>query len=274
MNQAERRRFLIDELLKERGEEIEIPANAEGQQQLLRALMNVRGPEPLAPEVLEVQDAYLQERLSERGVTHVADLAPVDPQDQLLSRIYVWQGDITTLDADAIVNAANNRMLGCFVPGHHCIDNAIHTYAGMQLRAECNELMQKQGIFEPTGRVKVTGAYNLPSHYVFHTIGPIVERETVQPREKILLKSCYVECLREATARGLDNIAFCCISTGVFGYPQSEAGRLAIHTVRDYLSNNDPHLKVVFNVFLDTDLNIYNHVLRRFAQDSKRNRES
>lgn len=272
MNQAERRRYLIDELIKERGENIEVPADAEGQRELLRALMNVRGPEPLAPELLAIQDEYLQERLAERGVTHVADLEPVDPDDPLLSRIFIWQGDITTLDADAIVNAANNRMLGCFVPGHHCIDNAIHTFAGMQLRAECQRFMYDQGHFEPEGRVKVTQAYNLPSKYVFHTVGPCVAYDSVRPGEKLLLKSCYVECMRAATERGLDNIAFCCISTGVFGYPQSEAARLAINTVRDYLTNNDHNLKVVFNVFLDTDLNIYKHVLGSFAKDSASNR--
>lgn len=258
MNQAERRRYLIDALLAERGERIEIPADSDGQCALLRALMNVRGPEPLAHEVLKVQDEYLQERLAEIEPTDAAALAPVDAADPVLGRIAVWQGDITTLKTDVIVNAANNRMLGCFVPGHHCIDNAIHTFAGMQLRAECNELMQKQGTFEPTGRVKVTSAYNLPSRYVFHTIGPIIQYGKVSARDELLLKSCYTECLKAASERGLKTIAFCCISTGVFGYPPRAAAQVAIAAVRDYLKNEDSNLKVIFNVFLDSDLDIYN----------------
>lgn len=266
MNQAERRRYLIDELLAERGERINVPTDADGQRALLRALMNVRGPEPLAPEVLEVQDAYLQERLQEVGTTKASDLPVIDAMDPVLSRISIWQGDITTLAADAIVNAANNRMLGCFVPGHHCIDNAIHTFAGMQLRVECNKLMEAQGVFEPTGRVKVTGAYNLPSRYVFHTIGPIIQGSRVSPREELLLKSCYEECLKAATQRNLESIAFCCISTGVFGYPQDSAAQVAINTVCDYLKNTDSNLRVIFNVFLDSDLNIYTAAFRDFTQ--------
>lgn len=261
MNQAERRRYLIDALIAERGERIQVPADAQGQRELLRALMNVRGPEPLDPEVLAVQDAYLQERLAEMGITRASEISPVDASDPVLSRIIVWQGDITTLEADAIVNAANNRMLGCFVPGHHCIDNAIHTFAGMQLRAECNRLMQAQGIFEPTGRVKVTPAYNLPSQFVFHTIGPIVQGARPSAREELLLKSCYEECLKEATCCNLETLAFCCISTGVFGYPQRAAAQLAIKTVKNYLQTTDPKLRVIFNVFLDTDLHIYNEAL-------------
>lgn len=266
MNQAERRRYLIDALLAERGERIDIPADTDGQRALLRALMNVRGPEPLAPEVLEVQDAYLQERLAERGVTQASNLPVIDASDPVLSRIAVWQGDITTLAADAIVNAANNRMLGCFVPGHHCIDNAIHTFAGMQLRAECNKLMEAQGVFEPTGRVKVTSAYNLPATYVFHTIGPIIQGMRVDPREELLLKSSYEACLKAATELGLESLAFCCISTGVFGYPQAAAAQLAINTVCNYLKTTDPHLKVIFNVFLDSDLDIYTSTFADIAK--------
>ena len=186
MNQSERRLFLIEALLAERsdGKNIQVPADADSQRRLLRALMNVRPPKPLAPEVLDVQDAYLAQRLVERGgATRIDTLAFRD-------RIAVWRGDITLLAADAIVNAANDQMLGCFVPGHSCIDNAIHTYAGMQLRGACSQLMDVQGHAEPTGRVKVTPAYNLPSRYVFHTVGPIVASHNPGPREELLLRRC------------------------------------------------------------------------------------
>lgn len=170
MNQAERRIWLINALLNERadGRGIAVPAGAGEQRDLLRALMNVRSPEALATEVLDIQDAYLQQRLVERGGATDAGTLPY------CNRIAVWRGDTTLLKADAIVNAANSQMLGCFVPGHHCIDNAIHTYAGMQLRLTCASLMCKQGHEEPTACVKVTPAFNLPSSHIFHTVGPIV----------------------------------------------------------------------------------------------------
>ena len=257
MNQSERRLFLIETLLAERpdGTEIAIPADADDQRRLLRALMNVRPPEPLAPEVLAIQDAYLAQRLIERGgATQIDTLAFRD-------RIAVWRGDITLLAADAIVNAANDQMLGCFVPGHSCIDNAIHTYAGMQLREICAQLMDAQDHAEPTGRVKVTPAYNLPARCVFHTVGPIVPSHNPGPREELLLRRCYESCLVEASRRGLDSIAFCCISTGVFGYPQKAAARVATEAVRRHLSHNDSRLKVVFDVFLPTDEAIYQELV-------------
>ena len=257
MNQSERRRFLIEALLAERpdGRSIAIPKDAEGQRALLRALMNVRPPEPVAPEVLHEQDAYLEQRLIERGGATSADA--LDYHDH----ITVWRGDITLLAADAIVNAANSQMLGCFVPGHSCIDNAIHTYAGIQLRLACAELMAEQGHEESAGRVKATPAFNLPSRLVYHTVGPIVPSHRPGPREELLLRSCYESCLAEATRAGLSTLAFCCISTGVFGYPQRKAARVAIDAVRTHLSNNDPNLKVVFNVFLKTDEAIYQELL-------------
>ena len=257
MNQAERRAFLIRALLAERpdGEKIALPASVGGEQALLRALMNVRPPTPVPPEVLAVQDAYLERRLLERGgATDATGLAYRD-------RMAVWRGDITLLAADAIVNAANSQMLGCFVPGHSCIDNAIHTYAGMQLRLACAELMDEQGREEPTGNVKVTPAFNLPSRYVFHTVGPIVPNHRPGPRERLLLQNCYESCLAAATHLGLSTLAFCCISTGVFGYPQQDAARVAIDAVRRHLSENDPDLKVVFNVFLASDEAIYRKLL-------------
>lgn len=258
MNQAERRVWLIKALLDERpdGRNIAVPAGANEQRDLLRALMNVRPPEALAAETLDIQDAYLQQRLLERGGATDAGMLPYR------DRVAIWRGDITLLKADAIVNAANSQMLGCFVPGHRCIDNAIHTYAGMQLRLACANLMDEQGHEEPTARVKVTAAFNLPSSYVFHTVGPIVPSRKPGPREELLLRRCYASCLEEATRRGLGTLAFCCISTGVFGYPQEAAARVAIDAVRHHLDHNDPDLKVIFNVFLASDEAIYHSLLQ------------
>lgn len=258
MNQAERRIWLIRALLDERqdGRTIAVPAKASEQRDLLRALMNVRPPEALADEKLNIQDAYLQKRLLERGGVTDAGTLPYR------NRVAIWRGDITLLKADAIVNAANSQMLGCFVPGHRCIDNAIHTYAGMQLRLACAGLMCKQGHEEPTAHVKVTPAFNLPSNYVFHTVGPIVPGHKPGPREELLLRRCYTSCLKEATHQGLGTLAFCCISTGVFGYPQETAARVAIDAVRHHLDHNDPDLKVIFNVFLASDEAIYCNLLQ------------
>ena len=257
MNQSERRGFLIRALLAEQpdGRRVAIPRDPDEQRALLRALMNVRPPKPVAPEVLHVQDAYLEQRLAERGGATDAERLAYH------GRIAVWRGDITLLAASGIVNAANSRMLGCFAPGHSCIDNAIHTYAGMQLRLACAELMGEQGHEEPAGQVKVTPAFNLPSRHVFHTVGPVVPSHRPGPREELLLRSCYGSCLAEATRMGLSTLAFCCISTGVFGYPSRDAARVAIDTVRAHLRDNDPDLKVVFNVFLKTDEAIYQEFL-------------
>ena len=264
MTQDERRRSLIDALLAERakGEKVVVPEDADDQRALLRAQINVRPPAPVAAEVLDVQDAYLAERLRERGgAVDATALSPVDAADPVLSRVALWRGDITRLAADAIVNAANGQMLGCFVPGHHCIDNAIHTYAGMQLRLDCARLMAAQGHAEPTGEVKVTSAHNLPCRYVFHTVGPIARGGRSTPHDDDLLANCYRTCLEEATRRSLSTLAFCCISTGVFGFPQKEAARVAVHTVLDHLAHIDPRLKVIFDVFLDSDQRIYQELL-------------
>ena len=264
MTQDEHRRYLIDALLAEHadGEKVVVPEGADNQRALLRALMNVRPPAPVAAEVLEVQDAYLAERLRERGgAVDAAGLPPVDAADPVLSRVALWRGDITRLAASAVVNAANDQMLGCFAPGHHCIDNAIHTYAGMQLRLDCARLMAAQGHAEPTGQVKVTPAHNLPSGLVFHTVGPVVRDGRPTPLDEDLLASCYRACLEEATRRGLSTLAFCCISTGVFGFPQEEAASIAAHTVLSHLTSTDPELKVIFDVFLDSDQHIYQELL-------------
>ena len=172
----------------------------------------------------------------------------------------LWRGDITTLGVDAIVNAANSQMLGCFVPGHHCIDNAIHTFAGIQLRLECARLMEEQGYPEPTGMAKVTGAFNLPSKRIIHTVGPIACGEA-SDLDRALLANCYTACLDAALEAGCESIAPCCISTGVFGFPQDEAAHIAVATVDEWLDDHDNALDVVFNVFGETDERLYKALL-------------
>ncbi len=255
MKQTERRVYLIEYLLAERGERIEIPNDAYNQKRLLRSLFNIRMPKETSEDFLQIQDVYLQEENCRKGITDIADLQPV--QDD----IYLWQGDITTLRCDAIVNAANSQMLGCFRPCHGCIDNAIHTFAGVQLRRNCNEIMQKQGHNEPTGQAKITPAYNLPCKYVLHTVGPIVSGRLTEEHCE-LLKSCYLSCLKLAEKNSCKSIAFCCISTGVFGFPQREAAQIAVDTVKRYKEENHSDIKVIFNVFKDDDYAIYNEILR------------
>ena len=255
MKQTERRVYLIEYLLAERGERIEIPNDAYNQKRLLRSLFNIRMPKETSEDFLQIQDVYLQEENRRKGITDIADLQPV--QDD----IYLWQGDITTLRCDAIVNAANSQMLGCFRPCHGCIDNAIHTFAGVQLRRNCNENMQKQGQNEPTGQAKITPAYNLPCKYVLHTVGPIVSGRLTEEHCE-LLKSCYLSCLKLAEKNSCKSIAFCCISTGVFGFPQREAAQIAVDTVKRYKEENHSDIKVIFNVFKDDDYAIYNEILR------------
>ena len=255
MKQTERRVYLIEYLLAERGERIEIPNDAYNQKRLLRSLFNIRMPKETSEDFLQIQDGYLQEENRRKGITDIADLQPV--QDD----IYLWQGDITTLRCDAIVNAANSQMLGCFRSCHGCIDNAIHTFAGVQLRRNCNEIMQKQGHNEPTGQAKITPAYNLPCKYVLHTVGPIVSGRLTEEHCE-LLKSCYLSCLKLAEKNSCKSIAFCCISTGVFGFPQREAAQIAVDTVKRYKEENHSDIKVIFNVFKDDDYAIYNEILR------------
>lgn len=256
MAQEERLDFLLRYLLAERKEyeDIPVPDSLADKRRLLRSLMNVRPPVPVCEEFLRVQDAYLGERLAERGVTRLKDLTPVRPD------LYLWQGDITTLAVDAIVNAANSRMLGCFVPCHGCIDNAIHTYAGVQLRLECARLMAGQEE-EPTGGAKITNAYNLPCRYVLHTVGPIICGAVTQAGRE-LLAGCYRACLELAEANGLHSVAFCCISTGEFRFPNEPAAEIAIQTVGEWQRQNPDKIKVIFNVFKDSDYEIYKRLLR------------
>ena len=257
MNQTERRIFLIKALLREQPKyaDMQIPANADEQKKLLRSLFNIRMPEPVSEEFLQVQDEYLQEETARKGITDFTDLTPA--QDG----IYLWQGDITTLRCDAIVNAANSQLLGCFCPNHGCIDNAIHTFAGVQLRLACAEIMKKQGNGEETGKAKITPAYNLPCKYVLHTVGPIV-RGSLTRQDYAQLASCYRSCLELAEQNGLDSIAFCCIATGEFHFPNDRAAEIAIQTVTEFVAQNQSEIKVIFNVFKDLDYEIYKKLLR------------
>lgn len=259
MRQAERRRFLIDALLAERPElgGVAVPGDSSGQRRLLRALLNTRPAGLPSPEVLHVQDAYLQERLAERGGAVALDsIEPARPHLRL------WQGDITRLACDAVVNAANSGMTGCWAPGHTCIDNCIHTFAGVQLRWECARLMERQGHPEPTGQAKVTAAYNLPCKRVVHTVGPALERgRRPDGRDQELLASSYRSCYRLAREEGLRSLAFCCISTGVFGFPQAQAAHIAVTTVTELQSRDPEPLEVVFDVFLDEDRALYEGLL-------------
>ncbi|MBR3494567.1 MAG: protein-ADP-ribose hydrolase [Clostridia bacterium] len=258
MNQQERCLWLIRELLKEMPQYRSdvFPFTADRRWRLLRSLMNVRPPMPVTEEFLRVQDAYLKQMTLEKGVVDAASL-PVCAKDE---RLILWQGDITTLQCDAIVNAANSQMLGCFSPCHGCIDNIIHTMAGIQLRLACHEIMKKQGHEELTGQAKITPGFNLPAKYVLHTVGPIIDGE-VTAGDEALLASCYRNCLELAAQKGLHSIAFCCISTGVFRFPPERAAEIAVRTVREFLQAPGSLQRVIFNVFKDSDLFIYQHLL-------------
>lgn len=255
LNHEEKRVCLIKRLLAEqpRYKRIAVPDEEQAQKDLLRSLMNVRLPAPIDSDFLSVQDAYLKEAIADKGITSLADLQPIE------NGIYLWQGDITTLACDAIVNAANSGLTGCYQPLHRCIDNCIHTYAGIQLRNTCAEIIRRQGSEEPAGRAKITPAFNLPCRYVLHTVGPIVGGRLTE-NDCELLKSCYRSCLKLARDNHVGSIAFCCISTGVFGFPAQKAAQIAVETVREYQARN-VGMKVIFNVFKDEDLRIYRNLL-------------
>ena len=257
MNQNERRIFLIQELLKEnkRYEDMEIPQDFEEQRALLRALMNVRIAKNVDDEFIKVQDEYLQEETKRKGIIDIDDLEPIK------DGIYLWQGDITTLRCDVIVNAANSGMTGCYVPNHRCIDNCIHSFAGVQLRLECDEIMTKQGYGEPTGQAKITKSYNLPCKYIIHTVGPIINGKLTS-EDCDLLESCYKSCLELAAKNNLDSIAFCCISTGEFHFPNDKAAQIAVKTVEEFMKKETSLKKVIFNVFKDMDKEIYRKLLK------------
>lgn len=258
MTHDEQRLWLIRQLLDEnprlRGERI--PEDEAGQNNLLRALMNVRPPEPLHEEVLLVQDAYLAEENRRRGIIRLSDLHPCPRFPQL----FLWQGDITRLQVDAIVNAANSGMTGCYRPLHNCIDNIIGSRAGIRLRLACQRIMEEQGYPEPTGQAKITPGYCLPCRYILHTVGPIVEGP-LAPEHERLLASCYRSCLNLAEENHLESLAFCCISTGVYQFPHQRAAEIAVGTVQAWLEATGSRLQVIFNVFKDTDREIYARLL-------------
>ena len=217
---------------------------------VFRALQNITVPHNLSDEFYEKQDKVLQDILARKEMTDVSAYP---------DGITVYKGDITLIKADAIVNACNNKMLGCFVPGHHCIDNAIHSFAGLQVRRDMMKIMEAQGHDEPNGDCKVTSGYNLPSKYIFHTVGPIYSG---QKQDEIDLKNCYLSCLKKADEMGLNSIVFCCLSTGIFGYPNDIAAQIAVNQVKKYLKEENKHVKkVIFNVFLEKDYDIYKRLL-------------
>ncbi len=246
---------LLDEMPQYRREAGRVPQDWESRRYFLRCLMNVRQPRALSERFLQAQDELLSAEQEEKGVVHISDLPPV-PGDK---RLVLWQGDITRLGADAIVNAANSALLGCFRPGHNCIDNVIHSAAGLQLREECAAIMRAQGHEEPTGQAKLTRGYNLPARHVLHTVGPVIDGPLTD-RDRELLASCYRSCLALAEETGLESVAFCCISTGVFRFPKDEAARIAVSTVREYLKHSRIE-KVVFCVHGDENLRIYQSLL-------------
>lgn len=249
-------KILLEEMPEYRAQAESFPMEPAPQRRLLRSLMNIRPPKPLRAEFLSAQDKLLSAEREERGVVHVDDL-PATAAD---SRLILWQGDITRLAADAIVNAANSALLGCFYPCHGCIDNAIHSAAGLQLREECSQIMRRQGHAEANGQAKLTRAYNLPARYVLHTVGPIVQgRVTARDREE--LASCYRSCLELAAEHGLESVAFCCISTGEFHFPNRDAAEIAVKTVTEFLQRDTLIRKVIFNVFKDIDAEIYRDLL-------------
>ncbi|WP_139653312.1 protein-ADP-ribose hydrolase [Raoultibacter phocaeensis] len=249
---------LIEMLLAERADKrtVTVPGNPLDRWNLLRALMNTREPAPAPDDMLALQDNVLARIHALRETTHVSNLSHV-PLDE---RMALWQGDITTLAADAIVNAANSKLLGCFVPGHRCIDNAIHTFAGMQLRLACNDIMSVRVRDEPVGTATVTSAFNLPAAHVIHTVGPFVfDAPTMSHVSE--LASCYASCLEAAAERGFASIAFCCISTGEFRFPHEQAAEIAVRSVKDFLATDTTLETVVFNVFTDEDRRIYERLL-------------
>ncbi len=245
---------LIKYLLNENPEykKVRIPTSENEQFRIYRSLVNVRPADEISAEYLAAEDEYLRQKTAEKGITDIADLSPVEDD------IYLWRGDITTLKCGAIVNAANSGMTGCYQPCHNCIDNCIHTFAGIRLRLNCSEIMKKQGYPEPAGQAKITRAYNLPCEYVIHTVGPIVQGKLTSEHCR-LLESCYRSCLEIAVQDGIDSIGFCCISTGVFGFPKQEAAEIAVRTVRDFMKSH--RIKVIFNVFGSEDYDIYRKIL-------------
>ena len=252
--------FLIDYLIKEGNykynKELENALKENNEEVLynyFRYLMNIRLPNNISEEYLKIEDEYLQERLKNKIITNIEDIKPI--RDNL----YLWQGDITTLNIDAVVNAANSSMLGCFIPLHKCIDNAIHSASGTRLRLCLNDIMK--GKSEESGKCIITKAFNLPSKYILHTVGPIIQN-IVSKKDEEILYNCYKSCLETAKENNIKSIAFCCISTGEFKFPNKEASQIAINAVKDFLNNSKYDIKILFNVFKDLDYELYYDILK------------
>ena len=263
--QKERLDYLVEAFLRDAGgyKDLRIPNDTDDKRRILRSLMNIRMPKAMDEEVLSVQDAYLTERNQEKGIVTLSGIDPCACD----SHLSVWQGDITRLAVDAIVNAANSQMLGCFVPMHTCIDNCIHTFAGVQLRAECNRQMDRlrarygSSYEQPTAVPMLTDAFNLPAKKVVHIVGPIVSGRLTPALEQDLA-DCYTNTLDMCAENGLRSVAFCCISTGVFGFPQQRAAEIAVETVRKWVQTHEGQIdRVIFNVFKDEDRKYYEALL-------------
>lgn len=256
--------MLLREMPQHRQSADQFSQDLVSQRRLLRSLMNLRPPLPLSVDYVDLEDQLLSAERQEKGVIDVSTL-PTTAEPHIV----LWRGDITRINAESIVNAANSALLGCFHPCHDCIDNAIHSAAGLQLREECSRIMREQGHEEPAGRAKITSAYHLPSKYVVHTVGPIVAGH-LQNNDCVLLASCYSSCMALAEQNNIQSIAFCCISTGEYRFPAEKAAEIAIHTVQEYLSNRQTKMKVIFNVFKESDERTYRRILgaNRSAENS------
>lgn len=247
---------LLKFLLRERGLIAAFSATYEKKRSLVRNYMNERLSLPIPQDLLDIQDQLFWTESIERGIVNTEEIP------EIKYGISQWEGDITRLNADGIVNAANERMLGCFLPGHHCIDNVIHSFAGMQLRRDCARIMAQQGHPEETGEAKITRAYNLPSKYVLHTVGPMIGREPTREQSGEL-RSCYISCLDLAAEMKLKSIVFCCVATGVFNFPHAMAAEIAVGAAVNWkLHHPENKMKVIFNTFLKEDTEVYQNILR------------
>ena len=245
---------MLGVLLEERNEIAAFSYPYQVKRDLIWGYLNERMPNPVGARFLELQDRLFWAETLERGPVSVDSL-------EFNGNIALWQGDITLLGADAIVNAANNALLGCFIPHHKCIDNAIHSRAGVQVRLDCSKIMGLQGEPEPAGCAKITLGYNLPAKYIIHTVGPMVGLSPSDENGRVL-RNCYVSSLNLAKEMGLKSIAFCCISTGIFGYPNDEAAEIAVGAVKSWLLETGYDMRVIFDVYLDKDLAIYRDILK------------
>lgn len=264
ITQEQRLDYLVKEFKADSDEykDVQVPGDTEGKQRILRSLMNIRMPKTLSDDVLAVQDEYLTGRAKEKGIVYLSDI-PI-----IRDGFSIWQGDITRLAVDAIVNAANSQMLGCFIPMHTCIDNCIHTFAGVQLRAECNRQMNHlrerfgRNYEQATAVPMLTDAYNLPAKKVIHIVGPIVQKRLTSALEKVLA-DCYRNTLDMCRENGLKSVAFCCISTGVFHFPNKRAAEIAVDTVEKWMADNPGVMeRVIFNVFKDEDKEYYEELIQ------------